>query len=99
MELAGEVYPPWRWFEKENAIKDHNRKRGSVRVDEFYNIMLERQKCATIDHNSFPDFSTSLVFFRDELLGYDVLFVDPIRKGNFASRMAHSCNPNCSTGN
>lgn len=34
---------------------------------------------------------------RDDEAGYDVLFVDPIRKGNFASRMSHSCEPNCST--
>jgi SET domain-containing protein len=34
---------------------------------------------------------------RDDPKGYDVLFVDPIRRGNFASRMSHSCNPNCST--
>ncbi len=77
-EYYGEVYPPWRWFEKEEVTKEHNRKNGSLRVDDFYNIMLERQ--------------------RDDAAGYDVLFVDPIRKGNFASRMSHSCDPNCSTG-
>jgi len=29
--------------------------------------------------------------------GYDVLMVDPNSKGNFASRMSHSCTPNCNT--
>lgn len=29
--------------------------------------------------------------------GYDVLFIDPIFRGNFGSRLSHSCNPNCAT--
>ena len=29
--------------------------------------------------------------------GYDVIIVDPNSKGNFASRMSHSCNSNCNT--
>ena len=74
-EYYGEVYPSWRWFEKEEVLKLKVKK--ADRVDEFYNIMLERH--------------------RNDQAGYDVLFVDPIRKGNFASRMSHSCDPNCST--
>jgi hypothetical protein len=31
----------------------------------------------------------------DDEAGYDVLHVDPIDKGNFSSRLSHSCNPNC----
>ena len=35
---------PWRWFEKEDAVRALvRRSRGaSARVDDFYNIMLER---------------------------------------------------------
>ena len=33
----------------------------------------------------------------DDPDGYDVLTVDPILFGNFASRLSHSCNPNCET--
>ena len=33
----------------------------------------------------------------DEPLGYDILVVDPSRKGNFSSRFSHSCDPNCGT--
>ena len=33
----------------------------------------------------------------DEPLGYDMLVVDPFKKGNFSSRFSHSCNPNCGT--
>lgn len=29
--------------------------------------------------------------------GYDVLFIDPIFRGNFGSRLSHSCDPNCAT--
>lgn len=29
--------------------------------------------------------------------GYDVLYVEPIFKGNFGSRLSHSCQPNCAT--
>lgn len=28
-------------------------------------------------------------------LGYDVLVVDAMHKANFASRLCHSCRPNC----
>lgn len=34
---------------------------------------------------------------RDDPDGFDVLFVDPIIKGSFVSRLSHSCAPNCST--
>jgi hypothetical protein len=29
--------------------------------------------------------------------GYDILFVDPTYKGNYSSRLSHSCVPNCDT--
>ena len=29
--------------------------------------------------------------------GYDVLYIDPIFRGNFGSRISHSCAPNCAT--
>lgn len=34
---------------------------------------------------------------KEDPKGYDILFVDPIRKGNFTSRLSHSCDPNCGT--
>ena len=34
---------------------------------------------------------------RDDPKGIDYLFVDPIIKGNYSSRLSHSCNPNCGT--
>lgn len=32
---------------------------------------------------------------RDDPEGYDVLFVDSALQGTFASRISHSCTPNC----
>lgn len=74
----GEVYPPWKWFEKQEAVKKAIKefKLEDVLPD-FYNILLER----TTDSES----------------GYDCLFIDPVYKGNFSSRLSHSCEPNCAT--
>lgn len=33
----------------------------------------------------------------DDPEGYDILFVDPILRGNYSSRLSHSCDPNCAT--
>lgn len=33
----------------------------------------------------------------DDPEGYDMFIVDPILHGSFASRLSHSCNPNCQT--
>ena len=33
----------------------------------------------------------------DDPQGYDILTVDPVLYGNYASRLSHSCNPNCET--
>lgn len=29
--------------------------------------------------------------------GYDILYIDPTYKGNYSSRLSHSCRPNCTT--
>lgn len=41
VEFHGEVYPPYRWFEKEDEIRRLQKKEVAP---EFYNIMLERPK-------------------------------------------------------
>jgi hypothetical protein len=77
-EYCGEVYEPWRWFERQDLtkkiLKENNHKDV---LPDFYNIMLEMHK--------------------NEPKGYDILFVDPINKGNYSSRLSHSCEPNCGT--
>ena len=41
VEFIGEVYPPWRWFEKQDGIRNIQKKES---VAEFYNIYLERPR-------------------------------------------------------
>ncbi len=40
-EYLGELYSPWRWFEKQDALKKRNPHMG---LPDFYNITLERPK-------------------------------------------------------
>lgn len=44
-----------------------------------------------------PDFYHNIVLERhkNDIDGYDILYVNPLHKGNYASRLSHSCNPNC----
>jgi hypothetical protein len=77
-EYFGEIYTPWRWFEKQDLVKKYAKEKNKKdELPDFYNIMLERHK--------------------DDPAGYDVLYIDPINKGNFSSRFSHSCDPNCGT--
>ncbi|AQK51565.1 Histone-lysine N-methyltransferase ATXR3 [Zea mays] len=43
VEFFGEVYPSWRWYEKQDGIK-HIQNNSEDQAPEFYNIMLERPK-------------------------------------------------------
>ncbi|ETO06287.1 hypothetical protein RFI_31108, partial [Reticulomyxa filosa] len=40
-------------------------------------------------------FNITLERHCDDPEGYDVVFIDSSKKGNFASRISHSCQPNC----
>ena len=45
-----------------------------------------------------PDFyNIQLERLKWDPFGYNILMIDPNSKGNFTSRMSHSCNPNCQT--
>ncbi len=45
-----------------------------------------------------PDFfNIMLERHEDDPDGYDLLFVDPIKRGNYGSRFSHSCEPNTQT--
>ncbi|KAH1098656.1 hypothetical protein J1N35_015577 [Gossypium stocksii] len=74
VEFLGEVYPVWKWFEKQDGIRllQNNSKDPAP---EFYNIYLERPK--------------------GDAGGYDLVVVDAMHKANYASRICHSCHPNC----
>eukprot|EP00210_Caulerpa_lentillifera_P005634 g5387.t1 len=71
-EYLGELYTPWRWFERQDVIKKRN---PDGYLPDFYNIQIERP--------------------RDDAKGYGLIFVEAANRGNFASRLCHSCQPNC----
>ncbi|KAL8153058.1 hypothetical protein V2J09_010818 [Rumex salicifolius] len=74
VEFLGEVYPTWKWFEKQDGIRSLQ-KNNKDPAPEFYNIYLERPK--------------------GDADGYDLVVVDAMHKANYASRICHSCLPNC----
>ncbi|KAL8478350.1 hypothetical protein ACS0TY_030310 [Phlomoides rotata] len=74
VEFLGEVYPTWKWFEKQDGIRALQKKNKDP-APEFYNIYLERPK--------------------GDADGYDLVVVDAMHKANYASRICHSCRPNC----
>ncbi|KAI4322580.1 hypothetical protein L6164_022257 [Bauhinia variegata] len=74
VEFLGEVYPVWKWFEKQDGIRSLQ-KNSKDPAPEFYNIYLERPK--------------------GDAYGYDLVVVDAMHKANYASRICHSCRPNC----
>ncbi|XP_059661034.1 histone-lysine N-methyltransferase ATXR3 [Cornus florida] len=74
VEFLGEVYPAWKWFEKQDGIRSMQ-KNNKDPAPEFYNIYLERPK--------------------GDADGYDLVVVDAMHKANYASRICHSCRPNC----
>ncbi|KAG0503619.1 hypothetical protein HPP92_003691 [Vanilla planifolia] len=74
VEFLGEVYPSWKWFEKQDGIRSLQ-KNSQEPAPEFYNIYLERPK--------------------GDCDGYDLVVVDAMHKANYASRICHSCRPNC----
>ena len=70
----GEIYQPWKWYERQDAIKKCF---PDMELPSFFNITLERPP-------------------HDER-GRHVIFVEAMHKGCFASRLSHSCEPNCQT--
>mmetsp|Transcript_3241 Transcript_3241/g.7629 ORF Transcript_3241/g.7629 Transcript_3241/m.7629 type:complete len:508 (-) Transcript_3241:628-2151(-) len=71
-DYLGEVYPPWRWYERQDALKKLNK---NNELPDFYNITLESPS--------------------EDSLGHDVVFVEAAMKSTVASRLSHSCTPNC----
>ena len=48
--------------------------------------------------NYIPEFyNIYLEHHKDDPEGYDLMVVDPNKKGNFFIRFSHSCTPNCGT--
>ena len=73
-DYLGELYAPWRWYERQDAIKKRDPNKA---LPDFFNITLERPK--------------------EDDAGADVIFVEAAHRCTFASRLSHSCAPNCQT--
>lgn len=73
-DYLGELYSPWRWYERQDAIK---KREPNKELPDFFNITLERPA--------------------EDARGHDVLFVEAAHRCTFASRLSHSCAPNCQT--
>ena len=86
VRYIGEVYPVWYWCMKQDIIKS------------FFS-MIKKDKCkkfAQYKNNYNIDFYNIMLEKNSkEPKGKDIVVVDPIIKGNFASRLSHSCDPNC----
>lgn len=82
----GEVYPSWYWGIKQQVIKEFLQK---VKKDKL-------KKFREFKNNYNVDFYNILVEkHENEPNGREVFVIDPIINGNFASRLSHSCDPNC----
>lgn len=74
----------------------------SIYLGEIYPPWYWYEKQDLIKKNKLdkelPDFyNIMLERLKCDDKGYDLVMVDPNSKGNFASRMSHSCIPNCNT--
>jgi hypothetical protein len=77
--------------------------RGRASFDRFFVAWLSSPSPTTSPHDVSLTHLPSLNRYpspqRDDPDGYDVLFVDAAFKGSFASRVSHSCTPNCQVSN
>ena len=88
VEYFGEVYPTWYWYIKQDAIKSFL---SMIRKD-------KSKRFAQYKQNYNMDFyNIMLEKSHKEPKGREIVVVDPIINGNFASRLSHCCSPNCCT--
>eukprot|EP00941_MAST-03F_sp_MAST-3F-sp1_P001668 g1668.t1 len=79
-EYLGDVYSAGTWAEKEEMEEEERRKISA----------------SLGGKTLLPDFwNIRMERYKNDSRGYDILQVDASRAGSFASRMSHSCNPNC----
>lgn len=88
VRYLGEVYSPWYWYVKQEGIKSFLTRAAKDRSGRFREYRA----------NYNMDFYNILLEKQpSEPGGKQILVVDPILNGNFASRLSHSCAPNCCT--
>lgn len=84
----GEIYPPWYWYVKQDVIKSFLMKAKRSSLKEFSKYK---------NNYSMDFYNIMLEKSIKEKDGKELAFIDPIFNGNFASRLSHSCKPNCIT--
>ena len=65
VKYLGEIFPPWRWYEKQDAIKNAQKQLNFKPIlPDFYNIMLESAtgttRGATACCSSIPSYAATL---------------------------------------
>ena len=88
VQYFGEVYPSWLWYFKQDVIKEF-----LLRLKHEKKNKLSKYR----DNYSMEFYNIFLEKHRDEPDGTELLIIDPILRGNYASRLSHSCDPNCFT--
>lgn len=104
-EYVGELYTAWRWAEREvrrrftggggvgkSAAAGEGERAGGLLGAKGASAA---RKAATRMGASSEYYNIVLERPKTDPRGYDVMYVDAVQKGNFVSRLSHSCNPNC----
>lgn len=79
--LFYQVYPAWRWFEKQDGIRSLQKNKEDP-APEFYNIYLERPKVIYLSLTSLTVFGDChFNYFRDNLFEMFVVLTRVIKMG------------------
>lgn len=105
-EYLGELYPPYRWFEKQAVVRKTQVLYGlKPTLPDFYNILLERPREDSegygIINYVFVDIcvnkSIQSINHWCSLSIIGILYVDASQFANLGSSCSHSCDPNCTS--
>jgi hypothetical protein len=98
-EYVGELYTAWRWAEREVRRRFGGGVGNSAAASEGEGVgakgAIAARKAATRMGASSEYYNIVLERPKTDIRGYDVMYVDAVQKGNFVSRLSHSCSPNC----
>jgi len=99
-EYVGELYTAWRWAEREVLRRSTGggsvgNSAGDGEGPVAAKGAIAARKAATRMGASSEYYNIVLERPKTDPRGYDVMYVDAVQKGNFVSRLSHSCSPNC----
>jgi hypothetical protein len=97
----GELYPPYRWCEKLDAIQQAQQNYElKPTLPDFYNILLERPRKDQRGYGLVPSPLLLLCPVLSVLrltLWIGLIFVDASQRANLGSSCSHSCDANCTS--